>query len=102
MRTITQAANSCVFKALSARFLALAQLRVSRLRMLCFPAEPADVRFGSIFTEIRCLRYVRFPPDRNQIADVAALWFRAMNGLCLHENAVPFDLRSALSRAQTR
>ena len=37
----------------------------------------AKCRCGSISTEIRCPRYVRFPPDRDQIADVSALRFRA-------------------------
>jgi hypothetical protein len=37
--------------------------------------------WGSISTEIRCPRYVRFPPDRDQVADVSALRFRAKKRL---------------------
>jgi hypothetical protein len=42
---------------------------------------PADYPiFGSIATEIRCLRYVRFAPHNDQIADITPSRQRATNG----------------------
>jgi hypothetical protein len=42
-------------------------------------------RVGSIASLLRCPSCVRFPPDRDQIADVAALRFWATAGL-MHRN----------------
>jgi Major Facilitator Superfamily len=42
---------------------------------LCEPSRGVAVRCGSIAAEIQCPCHVRFPPDRDQIAD-AACWTR--------------------------
>src|SRR6266480_5034812 len=41
-------------------------------RPKCKREGVAKDRFGSIATEIRCPHYVRFSPDSDQIADIAA------------------------------
>ena len=60
--------------------------------------QPLMTEMGSELGPLRCPRHVRFPPDRDQIADVSTLRFRA---IMRHATLFTLVARRAVGRRQS-